>query len=705
MANNYSIQFKSLRAGTIYTLNIYGGTGAAIPLKGGAQPFVTQEDDSEDMFTPVRTQSGYLRMVDNGVGADNHVLVDGWWKTLVPATDTSRPVTLTGVDNNGNSLGVLWQGFLQAQTFSGELYGNPQEREFPVQCALAALGGIDIPFNKGLKNFAYILKHICDTIDVKSGGTLTNDTITTNGRIHISDVKVQGGSDAQVWLGTKIDWQNFAQEDADGILRAKYSLLDVLEDMCRFWGWTARTQGTTLYLTCQDDTQENATFLTMTRAQLDTLANGETAGVVVNTPSTVALGGDIFASTDQTETKLQGPHRAVVSADCNERDTVVQFAPQEIRDWMDAAGSYTWEQQPGEDMVGYFTTPIRKESRSSGMMDIDCNGTSGFCRRQIFESSESENAAICDMMCIISQSSIANPAITLKTRHPMAFGGGSLKISGTCWQGSKSLTHPQNPYALVLELGIGMTVETAKWWYMTKTILMGVSSTIDSGWSTYVNKDSFFAPLTGNNIQSTGLYKIGVDGRKPITFSAIPVVANTYGYIFMNILGAWDIIAGDPIEDLEISNLKIEFSREGYDIPTSLNVARPREMKVDRVTSKEYSASNSNESNEEWNADCIFASDNNMEYGYGLLLNYVGNIISEVRYGSSFQHPEQHLANRVATYWDSDKMRLDTELWNIGAVAGVSPDKTVSLAGVTGVPVAISHDWRDDLMQMVLIEL
>jgi hypothetical protein len=371
---------------------------------------------------------------------------------------------------------------------------------------------------------------------------------------------------------------------------------------------------------------------------------------------------------------------------------------------MDKAGSYTWEQGDG-DMVGYFTTPIRTGFRTSGMMDVSSIGSNGFCRRQIFESTDAESAMLGDMMCVVGHDTVTYSAITLKTKHPMAFGGGSLKISGTCWQGSKSLTHPQNPYALVLELGIGMTVEAAKWWYMTKTILMGVSSTIDSGWSTYGNKDSFFAPLTGNNIQSTGFYKIGVDGKKPVTFSAIPVAENTYGYIFVNILGAWDIIAGDPIEDLEISNLKIDFSREGYDIPTSLNVARPREMKVDRVTSKEYSASNSNESNEEWNADCIFASDNNMEYGYGLLLNYVGNIISEVRYGSSFQHPEQHLANRVATYWGSDKMRLDTELRNVGAVAGVSPDKTVSLAGVTGVPVAISHDWRDDILQMVLIEL
>jgi hypothetical protein len=49
-------------------------------------------------------------------------------------------------------------------------------------------------------------------------------------------------------------------------------------------------------------------------------------------------------------------------------------------------------------------------------------------------------------------------------------------------------------------------------------------------------------------------------------------------------------------------------------------------------------------------------------------------------------------------------MRLDTELRN-NITTGISPDKTVSLAGVTGVPVAIGHDWRDDVMQMTVIEL
>jgi len=124
MAKNYSITFKSLRAGTVYTLNIGGGTGDAVPLKGGAQPFVTQEDDDDDQFTPIRTQSGYLRIVDDGYAADGVTAFD--WKDLVPDTDLSRPVTLTAVDAQGNDLGTLWQGFMQAALWQPTGEGIPR---------------------------------------------------------------------------------------------------------------------------------------------------------------------------------------------------------------------------------------------------------------------------------------------------------------------------------------------------------------------------------------------------------------------------------------------------------------------------------------------------------------------------------------------------------------------------------------------------
>ena len=118
MAKNYTISFKSLRTGTDYTVSIGGGTGAAVPLTPGAQPFTTQEDDNEDNFTPVRTQSGYLRIVDNGLDANGNSFD---WHDLIPETDTSRPVTLSHV--SGPSSVIDWEGFMQAQDFGSVLYG------------------------------------------------------------------------------------------------------------------------------------------------------------------------------------------------------------------------------------------------------------------------------------------------------------------------------------------------------------------------------------------------------------------------------------------------------------------------------------------------------------------------------------------------------------------------------------------------------
>ena len=116
---HWKIKFKSLRAGTDYTVNIYkDGTlpsGYPLTLEGGAQSFVTEEDDNDDQFTPIRTQTGYIRIVDDGKAInDSNVEVAYNWKELLPLNDTDRPVTLTDGNNN-----VVWCGFMQAQNFGG----------------------------------------------------------------------------------------------------------------------------------------------------------------------------------------------------------------------------------------------------------------------------------------------------------------------------------------------------------------------------------------------------------------------------------------------------------------------------------------------------------------------------------------------------------------------------------------------------------
>ena len=708
MAKNYKIQFVSLRAGTTYVLEIGGGSGTAVQLSGASDTFVTEEDRNEDMFQPIRTQSGSFRILDNMCDYDGTIidatLGADWWKDLLPAKDSDRPVRL--IHTEGNTTVVDWQGFMQSQTFSGALYGGVQEREFPVTCPLTILAGEDVNFNRGLANFACVLKDICDTIDTKSGSM-----------VHIDTIMVQGGADAQAWLMTKIDWQNFAQEDANGVTRAKYSLYDVLEDTCRFWGWTSRTEGTTLYLTAADDTTEQI-YLSLTRTELNTLAGGTTAGTTNVTIPTATLtdtsANPVFASTDQTDYKVQGPHKAVVKADCNEHDTIVKFAPKDISDAM--GDTYTWVQKQGEDLAGYFTTsPINSTSGIGSQTmkvttPVNPSIPSGaICKRQIYQSKDTESPVVGDMMLVYASHvgfQDVTPSIQLQTLRPMSFSGGSISLGGTAWMGTEPLQQQDNLYALSFRLGIGMTRASAKWWYMSREIYsFSPSAPIEHEWKS--TPQIFNVPLQGNTLKSTGvMLAFFTSGLSMSIYNAIPVGEDTYGYIFIDIMGAHDYTNGNEIEAFEIANLEISYSRDTIDIPDSTSVVRSRKLETERVTSKEYSNSNSNDSKEEWNANCIFASDNNMEYGYGLLLDASGNIISTVNYGGTPAHPEQHLADRVVNYWATAKRMLDLDVLK-NNIAAIAPHTKVTVGSEGGqfVPLAIGHDWRNDKVKLTLIQL
>ena len=693
MAKNYKIQFVSLRAGTTYVLNIGGGSGTAVQLNGGAQPFTTEEEGSEDMFTNIRTQTGYFRIVDNARDYDGNVIdpqaahPEDWWKDLIPATDSARPVTLTV----GNT--VVWQGFMQSQTFSGQLYGNPQEREFPVICPLGVLAGVDIDFNAGLKNFAYLLKNVCDTIDTKS-----------NSVVHISNIYVQGGADARQWLLTKIDWQNFASEDSDGVARAKYTIYDVLEDMCRFWGWTARTKGTALYLTCADDSAEQ-NFLRLNRTQLDTLAaatTDTTTGSIV-APTTVTIqdtaADPIFASTNQEDYQIQGPHRAVVKADVSPVSDVMEFAPQTVRNQMEAGG-YTWE---GEDNIGYFTTPVIYNFTSS-KLDGSASSYGGFVRRQIYGTADAESANICDMILHKRYSNGSTPIAQLRTKRPMPFGSGTLKLSGSIYAGAESLTTDEPGRSFNVRIGIGLTYESAKWLKFSRT----VSDHSDASW-----EDTKYEVKLAVKYAPKLCLMAWDNSAEVVTgwLQAVPLKTprsggGLYGYLFIDFMGTEDRADVRLPEQFELANFKVEYSRDEEIIASG---GLSRKITKDRVESQEYTATNTNSSKDEWNANCIFASDNNMEYGYGLLLDANGYIIQTVQYGGSEmnqQHPEQHLATRVANYWATAKRKIDGELL-ANKIGDISPNTKVSINGEAGTfaPIAISRDWRDDITRLSLLQL
>ena len=682
-----------MRSSTQYALNVYDAnyTGNPITLIGGPQPFTTEEDGDDDPFAPVRAQSGHLRIIDTGYAADGVTPFN--WKDFVPSVAADRPVTLTHVVN-GQTI-VDWQGFIQTQDFSGTLYDNPQERDFPVYCALSLLEAQQ-PSTSDIQkhNFAWLLNYAASTIETLSGNAVGFDSFI-----------VQGNADAQQWLLKQFEMMNFLNENNNADeeeITPQYNLYEIMEDAMKFWGWTLRSQGRTMYLTCYDDLSEPK-FVSMTRAQLQTMAGGTTAGTNDVEFIAATLTGDIFASTDNDDFKRRGPAKATVQADCNEMDTLFEFAPPSVRKIMDRDG-YTWV--AGEESgTGYFTTaPIR--SFDSLTMKGDSNQYGGFCRRQIFSSEETENATLEDMFVFKQGYSLGDKVIQIQTKKAINYSGGTIKISGDVYRGEKQWEDqdsPDNDF-IIFNLGIGMTRETAKWYYLNNT-----NNNINHGWAT--TRATLVSLVKTGSFKGIGFLFDIPPIYIPYEWDGAPCDDNSlYGYVFIDILGmAYDF--GTQLPHFQIGNMKITYSRDQIFIPTADSQTRPRTLKVDRVSSREYTASNSNGTGEEWNADCIFASDNTMEYGYGLIINQEGTFMETARYGHDIsgeghnrvEQPEQHLANRVAAYWAQSKRQVTTELLT-NAVPAITPQYKVTLDGTQFNPTAISRNWIDDVLILTLLE-
>ena len=684
MAIKYTIPFKSLRSGTVYSVNIYDASysGSPIRLKGGVQPFVTQEDDNDDFFADIRTQSGSLRIVDDGKDANGNALSADWWKSLVPLTDTDRPITVTHMI--GNQTVVDWQGFMQAQNFSGELYGNPQEREFPVQCCLSVLEGMQVDVEQAvLCNFAYLLKYLI--------GKIPTHTIT--------NIYVQGSADAQTWLLKKIDWMNFVQTSEDADDEPLYNLYQILEDICRFWGWTARTFGQNLYLTRADDAAEQ-TWLVMNASNLDTMANGTAAGTTGATFSTVSLSGDEFASRNNDDYRQRGHNKATVKVEINKANDVLKFAPKTVRNTMDANG-YTWVQKPNADMCGYFTTQ-RIASFTSRQMDGYASSYAGFYRRQLFTSADNDNAEKFDVIEVNHEYN-GSVYARIQSKRPKAYSGGSLKIEGSVFRGFDPAGNDYYRERMVCRVGIGMTHDSARFLYFTATgVSLGIV-TYTWGWTNSLNNKCELY-VNGGQIQGFFSSSGNVVILNLVT-PYFPIPDGMYGYIYIDFFG----MVHDFTESLPsfwVGNLTVKFTRDQTTIPATSEDVRPRTMEEELRTDFEYISKNNSVVNDEWNADCIYASDNNMEYGYGLILNPDGTFCQTVPYNGTQKHPEQQLADRVTSYWKQSRRKVSVEMiTSAGNVAQVNPQKKVTLDGTTFYPIAISRDWRDDVTELTMLEL
>ena len=665
MANNYSITFRSLRSGNTYTVNIGGGTGAAIPLVPAASPFVTEEGDDEDVFCPVRTQTGYFRIVDNGLDANGNAFD---WKDLVPLTDTARPVTLT----QGGT--VLWQGFMQSQNFGATLYGNPQEREYPIQCPLASTAGQDIvlatqPVTE-MKNFAFYLKSILDYI-----------VSVTNGAISFDFVYLQGGTTMQNNMLCLIDPQCFVELDKDeNTISAKYNKYDVLEDICRYWGLTARVHGRSVYLCAPNDT---STFIKMSMGNLATMAGGTAAGTSVAAGSVTI--GNVFASIDNDVTLQRGYSKATVKGDAGSADKeIIECYPQYIIDHMTAAQSgEKWD--AGGDKAFWYD---RKATSIDGIdMTGTANGTSLFATGWVVDSfpfdfnSNTTNIVQCGG---IYDGSVK---VRIATKFEHNFQGLYFTLNAeTIFAGYKldftSSDHEYGDKKMYVRIGI----ETTRGGTTTRKYFTG------AGWSTTQTA----IQMTLGNKGKTLYYINSMYGSDSYEKNIpVPFGAGYFGKLFVEFLGT-----DDPIATVLVVSF-YDFALTDFTIDMAYHGNLPLLPSNQDKTTYEFTAENDSACVEEWNADCIFCSFGHVKFGYG--------IYSAADGSDQPNEQEALLAYRVGGastgYWRQSKLMYRTELLaNDQDVAGLTPQDEASIDGVSCYPVAIGRDWRDDVAKVVFIQ-
>ena len=670
MAIHWQIQFRSLRANTLYTANVYDASYAGDPvqLTGAANPFETQEDDSDDLFQAVRTQSGYLRIVDTGKDNAGNAFD---WRDLAPKTGLDRPVTLT--DGSGN---IVWQGYIQSQTFSGHMYEPTQEREFPLMCPLQALSGVDVRTDiTGSVNFASILREIINASGMQWSW------------LNIS------GDNQQVesWLKLQVDYENFVDTE-DEQQTAKYDYYTLLEEVCKFFGWMCRTDGTDIWLLSPDE-QFSEDYSGIDSDSLDDLCDGKSMRAQTGSYRSVDIDDNVYASNDNEQYYMTGVNKVTVNADINKQEVVVDIPYDDIADrWKgNSVTDFTYGGN-GHRFVLYGTN-YYSASYSFHDMYIETNGGNAnygasFWVQEYYEGNIAYKHNYNWSTSLIVRGNVTymeDYLFMVRSKHIHNYSRGVFAISAQTCQvfisGGSRQQFIGNGH-LTCRLAIG-----SKWW---------------NGSSWQSSKTTFNIPIgSEGQEEGPGMGKI-IDNRSlngiynEYEGYGVPIGEAMGGVVEFHILGVTLDDTHGYINEVEINGLSMKFVRE-----KALSIYSDRSVNV-------YTQNNSSAFPEARDIDTIFASDNGNAFGLGIIITtsgtYADSIVYSYKASGGMERPEEHLVRRMADYLSTTHVKTLADL-RTDAVT-VNPYTMVESAGAdTSYPLSISRNWRDDVTTVVMVEV
>ena len=215
-----------------YRVNIYGYTDEATPpatiqLKASDNPLTIDEDTSDNIFTPVRTQTGNL-------GVCTKLPVGGMLNLddLLPSTNLSTPVRVEEYVNGAWQ--IAWLGFLSCEEYNQAYTNIPENISLPINSMLEAWKSSYITINK-VETVAELLNEL---MNIQIGNYFTGIQVPQDYAIFSK------------YINTSIfvDKKEYQNEESTLYELQGRSAHDILLAICQFMGWTAREDKGVLYL-------------------------------------------------------------------------------------------------------------------------------------------------------------------------------------------------------------------------------------------------------------------------------------------------------------------------------------------------------------------------------------------------------------------------------------------------------------------------
>lgn len=306
---HFQIPFESVR-GIKYRVDIYGeGTPEQVEiLQGSSVAMSTDEDNSDFVFEPIRTQTGNISIIDT-----NCVYID----RLMPSDSTKRPVRLIANPGTDNEK-VVWQGFISCESYSQDYSSMPQNIDFPINSVLDVMGCVelelneDMLFNTILSHIAFTLKSFCDNTDFDCFNN-----------IYIHSRYWEVLRDKKLFNSAYFTAEEVVNGDEIDVERHGVYCSEFLSDIAAFFGCTIRESGRDIYIMDPMNIDTDHSYVSISYTNLvDALLNktAELNPEVVSFDNPNEMSDLEWMGTDHKRNVANGKFRVRVETDIKDFD-------------------------------------------------------------------------------------------------------------------------------------------------------------------------------------------------------------------------------------------------------------------------------------------------------------------------------------------------------------------------------------------------